>query len=230
MIGDLRNRRTESALDALTADPVMRIRRGRGGADGRGSDRARSTSPCIRPPDSDAFQAHPRRGAARRLRTADRRRRAPPAHSRPAHAGAPTSSLDPSPHAHVTAQIPDTIIIRGQEYLLASEPLERCRARPGRERPSFTVPHSACRRGYVASCEILDGGLYLCTIEGTLAPPGTRVPGPADHGRPATLAELFPAKPSPYSPIGTRAPCGRGKASWSNTSTCRTRASTNGRG
>jgi hypothetical protein len=100
-------------------------------------------------------------------------------------------------HATVTAQIADTILIRGEEFRLASEPLERCWARPGRERPNFTIPHSACWRGYVASWEIVGGKLYLRGIEGTLAPPGTKVLGPAENGRAATLQELFPGEAIP---------------------------------
>lgn len=90
----------------------------------------------------------------------------------------------------MTAQEMDTIIIEGEAHHLASEPLEQCWKRHGRERPAFVAPHSACWRGYNSTWEIVDGALYLLDISGTIAAPG-------QAGRPASLPELFPGEPVP---------------------------------
>lgn len=97
----------------------------------------------------------------------------------------------------VTEQIADTIIVRGEEYRLASEPLEHCWPRLGRERPNFITPHSACWRGYVASWEIVDGKPFLRGIEATLAPPGTTFLDNPEDGWAATLQEIFPGEAIP---------------------------------
>lgn len=67
----------------------------------------------------------------------------------------------------MTAQIPDRIIIKGQELKLFTNPLEQYWAIRRKKRPAFCTSLE-CLRGYVATWEIIETELYLNKIEGQI--------------------------------------------------------------
>ena len=69
--------------------------------------------------------------------------------------------------AWATAQMPDLIIIEGQEHHLYSNPLEKYFG-PDNPRPKFRRWHTANWRGYVATWEIDGGVLYLKALRAKL--------------------------------------------------------------
>ena len=64
----------------------------------------------------------------------------------------------------VATQLPDIIILDGEEMNLYSNPLEEYWIKFKR-RPAF-IPSSVCRRGYVATWEIRDQQLFLNDVRG----------------------------------------------------------------
>jgi hypothetical protein len=76
----------------------------------------------------------------------------------------------PKVGAKVTAQIPDTLLLRGKQYALCNTPLDEYlrRLRKSR-RPDFRPTSSACWRGYTAFWEVRDDLLYLVDLEGLAA-------------------------------------------------------------
>ena len=92
--------------------------------------------------------------------------------------------------AGATAQIPDIIIIDGEEHSLFSNPLEQHFAKAGR--PGILdegVASSANWRGHVATWTIEGGRLYLTKVEKEYAK--ERQPG-AYEWLPISLRKLFP--------------------------------------
>lgn len=67
----------------------------------------------------------------------------------------------------MTTQISDSIIVEGKRYFLNVEPLEQWFEQT-QMRPKFAVESSACWRGYIATWEIKNLGLYLVDIDATL--------------------------------------------------------------
>jgi hypothetical protein len=64
-----------------------------------------------------------------------------------------------------TAQYPDKIFYNGKEYLLHTNPLEKYFNQFPEKRPKNGLVSTALWRGYVATFEIKDGGLFLKDIE-----------------------------------------------------------------
>jgi len=81
-------------------------------------------------------------------------------------------------------QIPDRIILDGNEMELYSNPLEQYWKK---SRPDFLITHE-CRRGYVATWEIVGEELFLKDITGTLNPSFLRL---RFKPTPCTLRRLF---------------------------------------
>jgi hypothetical protein len=80
----------------------------------------------------------------------------------------------------MTAQVRDRLSYDGRIFPLCSLPLQPWLHETGNE-GIFRWPHTANRRGYVASWEVADGRLYLQKLEATL-----------HDGSAASLATLFP--------------------------------------
>ena len=65
----------------------------------------------------------------------------------------------------MAAQLPDKVLLDGQQWDLFSNPLEQYWMRQYKKRPNF-LPLPNCRRGYVANWEIKDNQFYLKSIDG----------------------------------------------------------------
>jgi hypothetical protein len=87
----------------------------------------------------------------------------------------------------MSEQLADKIILDGVEMALYSNPLEQYWT--GRKKPDFLVTPE-CRRGYVATWEILDEELFLKDITGLLKPSFMHL---RFRLTPCTLKRLFPA-------------------------------------
>lgn len=85
----------------------------------------------------------------------------------------------------MTAQIPEYLLYRGNDYSLLTQPLAEWFRSTG-QRPDFAPKHTACWRGYVGSWEIRDDRLYLTDLEGRLRSSGE-----------ATVKTVFPAEEGP---------------------------------
>jgi hypothetical protein len=83
----------------------------------------------------------------------------------------------------MTAQIPETLILDGQELAMCSEPLGDYFRFSG-TRPALAETCTALWRGYVGTWEIRDDRLYLIGIAGEY-----------QDGSPVTLDSLFPGYP-----------------------------------
>jgi hypothetical protein len=66
----------------------------------------------------------------------------------------------------MAAQLPDIVLLNGEEQQLYSNPLEHCWPRLDKKRPAFNQ-QANCRRGYIAKWEIRDNQLYLKEIDGS---------------------------------------------------------------
>lgn len=67
--------------------------------------------------------------------------------------------------AFATAQIPDILIYKGEEYALFSNPLEEYFEKHPDEKPQSDVTNTALWRGYIATFEIKDNQLFIKDIE-----------------------------------------------------------------
>ena len=66
---------------------------------------------------------------------------------------------------YATAQMPDKIIYKGNEYKLNCNPLERFFEKHPEKRPKTNCQSTALWRGYVATFEVKDGNLFLNDIK-----------------------------------------------------------------
>lgn len=65
----------------------------------------------------------------------------------------------------MSAQLPDKVLVDGQQWDLFSNPLEQYWMRQYKKRPNFLeLPN--CKRGYVAHWEIKDNQFFLKSIDG----------------------------------------------------------------
>jgi hypothetical protein len=94
-----------------------------------------------------------------------------------------TLLLLPAP-VGATTQMAETIYVDGQKQWLHNLPLEQYFG-PGRPRPNFTPPHTACWRGYLGVWEIKNGMLYLKDLQAWV------------DGRKVGLEAVFPGKQPP---------------------------------
>ena len=67
----------------------------------------------------------------------------------------------------MAAQLPDSIILHGEKLDLYSNPLEKYWQIKSKKRPEFHVT-PICKRGYIATWEILDKSLILRNIDGNV--------------------------------------------------------------
>ena len=67
----------------------------------------------------------------------------------------------------MAAQLPDIIHIHGEKFDLYSNPLEQYWSLKKKKRPDF-LWSSMCKRGYIASWEIMDNQLILRSIDGNV--------------------------------------------------------------
>ena len=67
----------------------------------------------------------------------------------------------------MAAQLPDIIILNGEPMDLYSNPLEQYWTLYNKKRPAFQKS-SICKRGYIATWEILDKKLVLRSIDGNV--------------------------------------------------------------
>jgi hypothetical protein len=67
----------------------------------------------------------------------------------------------------MAAQLPDIIIIQGEQMDLYSNPLEQYWSLYKKKRPAFQSS-SSCKRGYIATWEILDKQLLFRSIDGNV--------------------------------------------------------------
>ena len=65
----------------------------------------------------------------------------------------------------MAAQLPDKVLVDGQQWDLFSNPLEQYWMRQYKKRPNF-VPLPNCKRGYIANWEIKDNQFFLNSIDG----------------------------------------------------------------
>ncbi len=65
----------------------------------------------------------------------------------------------------MAAQLPDKILVDGEQWDLYSNPLEQYWMRQYKKRPNF-LPLPKCQRGYVANWEIKDNQFFLKSIDG----------------------------------------------------------------
>lgn len=66
----------------------------------------------------------------------------------------------------MAAQLPDIVLLNGQEQQLYSNPLEHCWLQLENKGNTFNQ-QTNCRRGYIAKWEIQDSQLYLKEIDGS---------------------------------------------------------------
>lgn len=90
--------------------------------------------------------------------------------------------IDWRPHA-MTAQIAEKLLYQGERVAMCTNPLGDYFAMGGFN-PGFESTSTALWRGYVGGWEIVDGRLYLLSLDGTL-----------EDGIDATLETLFPGFP-----------------------------------
>lgn len=83
----------------------------------------------------------------------------------------------------MTAQVPESLIYKGDELSMCAEPLEDYFALTGLK-PPFEMSSSALWRRYVGTWEVIQDRLYLVGISGTL-----------ESGEDAKLATIFPDFP-----------------------------------
>jgi hypothetical protein len=67
----------------------------------------------------------------------------------------------------MAAQLPDSIILQGEKLDLYSNPLEKYWLTRNRKRPDFHVT-PICKRGYIATWEIIDKHLILRSVDGNV--------------------------------------------------------------
>ena len=67
----------------------------------------------------------------------------------------------------MAAQLPDSIILHGEKLDLYSNPLEKYWQTRNKKRPDFHIT-PICKRGYIATWEILDKHLILRNIDGNV--------------------------------------------------------------
>ena len=88
----------------------------------------------------------------------------------------------------MTAQLPDFIYFEGIRYELYSNPLESYWPHYNKQRPDFCILET-CRRGYVATWEIMNDKLLLKSIDGNYKRPniffGSKI-------KEYTIKSLFP--------------------------------------
>ncbi|MFC3716581.1 hypothetical protein ACFONC_10485 [Luteimonas soli] len=101
------------------------------------------------------------------------------------------STMFPS-MALATAQIPDRILIDGQDYALNTNPLTPRLVASGWLPPKEAMVSSANWRGYTASWEIADGKLVL--RDATILVAGEE---PGDYTPKSILGDLFPSAAAP---------------------------------
>src|SRR4051812_3780045 len=65
----------------------------------------------------------------------------------------------------MAAQLPDKVLVDGEEWDLYSNPLEQYWMRQVKKRPDF-LPLPDCKRGYIANWEIKNGQFFLKSIDG----------------------------------------------------------------
>lgn len=65
------------------------------------------------------------------------------------------------------AQLPDRMLLDGEKFDLYSNPLEPYWVRARRRRPTFLISET-CKRGYVATWEIIDKLLVLRGVDGNI--------------------------------------------------------------
>lgn len=65
----------------------------------------------------------------------------------------------------MAAQLPDKVLVDGEQWDLFSNPLEQYWMRQYKKRPNF-LPLPNCKRGYVANWEIKDNQFFLKSIDG----------------------------------------------------------------
>lgn len=65
----------------------------------------------------------------------------------------------------MAAQLPDKVLVDGEQWDLFSNPLEQYWMRQYKKRPNF-MPLPNCKRGYIANWEIKDNLFYLNGIDG----------------------------------------------------------------
>lgn len=92
-----------------------------------------------------------------------------------------------------TAQAPDKIWYEGKLYDMQTNPMEPYFAKNPGKRPKRSMMLSSLSRGYIATFELVDGGLFLRDFEVlTLEPPN----GPLDSmrsGMRSVIGEIIPA-------------------------------------
>lgn len=92
----------------------------------------------------------------------------------------------------MTAQVPDRLVLRGEEYALCATPLEDYlkRVRKAR-RPAFMWSSTACYRGYVARWEVKARKLYLTALEGWIERDNAPISGGLRDAFPRLKTPLF---------------------------------------
>lgn len=94
--------------------------------------------------------------------------------------------------ALATAQIPDRILIDGQDYALQTNPLESWLAASEWKPPEEATISSANWRGYTASWEITEGQLVLRDVTIQVVADGS-----GDYAPQSILGDLFPSTAAP---------------------------------
>ncbi|HEU5290691.1 MAG TPA: hypothetical protein VFU05_08630 [Cyclobacteriaceae bacterium] len=67
----------------------------------------------------------------------------------------------------MAAQLPDNIILQGEKLDLYSNPLEKFWQNKNKKRPEFHAT-PICKRGYIATWEIIDKHLILRSVDGNV--------------------------------------------------------------
>ncbi|MBM3249482.1 MAG: hypothetical protein FJZ09_01360 [Candidatus Omnitrophica bacterium] len=95
--------------------------------------------------------------------------------------------------AFATAQIGDTLIYKGGQFSISSEPLESYfDENHPRPRDLFEFSCTACWRGYVATWKVEDGFLYLVKV----------IEGTCDAGAPEIpIKSIFPDREAPVKAV-----------------------------